>query len=145
MKINYKKSPYTLNKGKKDIDEKNKRNKDFSRTNIGFVNKEQTSFNESLADKEKLQEAIEAHLKSKDIDNKQFKDLMVAYGKRYSHFDSSHIEDLINTRRVEPTHIMKGIGDIKHKIDYLDLKETYFDSFLSIGKFDQGATLMKIK
>jgi len=101
--------------------------------------------NEYLADKEKLQEAIESHLKSKDIDNEQFKELMVAYGKKYSHFEEKHIEDLINTRRVEATNIMKGIENIKHKIDYLDLKETYLDSFLSIGKFDQGATLMKIK
>jgi hypothetical protein len=108
--------------------------------NINFNNN-----SEFLDNKEKIQEAIESHLKSKDIDNDQFKELMVAYGKKYSNFEEKHIEDLINTRRIEVTNIMKGIGDIKHKIDYLDLKETYLDSFLSIGIFDQGATLMKVK
>ena len=46
--------------------------------------------------------------------------------KKYSNFEEKHIEDLINTRRIEVTNIMKGIGDIKHKIDYLDLKQLYF-------------------
>ena len=36
------------------------------------------------------------------------------------HHMAIHIEDLINTRRIEVTNIMKGIGDIKHKIDYLE-------------------------
>lgn len=110
--------------------------RDFSHNNFS---------NEYFNDKEKYQEMIEAQLRNKDIDNDQFKDLMIAYGKKYSHYEDKYLEELINMRRIEATNIMKGIGDIKHKIDYLDLKETYLDSFLSIGKFDQGATLMKIK
>ena len=101
---------------------------------------------ENLQEKEKLQENLENHMKNNDIDSAQFKDLMVKYGKKFAGLEEKQIEDLIGTRKVEQyNNIMKGIGDIKYKIDYLDLKETYLDSFLSIGKFDQGATLMKIK
>jgi hypothetical protein len=114
-------------------------------SNINFNLNSNYNANEYLDNKEKIQEAIDLHLKSKDIDNDQFKELMFAYGKKYSNFEEKYIEDLINTRRIEVNNIMKGIGDIKHKIDYLDLKETYLDSFLSIGIFDQGATLMKVK
>jgi len=101
---------------------------------------------ESLLEKENLQENLDNHMKNNDIDSESFKELMKKYGNKFTNFEEKQIEDLINTRKVEQhSNIMKGIGEIKHKIDYLDLKETYLDSFLSIGKFDQGATLMKIK
>jgi hypothetical protein len=99
---------------------------------------------EFIDNREKLQEAIESQLRSKEIDNEQFKALMIAYGKKYSHFDQRQIEELIDLK-IEAPQIMKSIDDIKHRIYYLDLKETYLDSFLSIGKFDQGATLTKVK
>ena len=129
-----------------DVDFKNDDiKKDFSKSNTKILERENTYALELLSEKEKLQEAIETHLKTKEFDSPQFRELMANYAKKHSHFEPKYIEDLINTRKIEPIHIMKGIGDIKHKIDYLDLKENYMDSFLSIGKFEQGATLMKIK
>ncbi len=118
---------------------------EFSKTTNKFMEKDFYHAGELLAEKEKLQETIENLLKNKDLDNPQFKDLMATYVKKHSHYESKYVEDIMNTRKIEPIQIMKGIGDIKHKIDYLDLKENYLDSFLSIGKFEQGATLMKIK
>lgn len=120
--------------------------RDLSQTNTKFLEKDNNYYDlQLLAEKEKLQEAIETHLRSKDFDCPQFRELMANYTKKHSHFEPKYVEDLINTRKIEPVHIMKGIADIKNKIDYLDLKENYMDSFLSIGKFEQGATLMKIK
>jgi len=120
--------------------------KELLRTNTKLVEKDNNYYDLLLlGEKEKLQEAIETQLRNKDFDNLQFRQLMGNYAKKHSHFEPKYIEDLINTRKIEPVHIMKGIAEIKNKIDYLDLKETYMDSFLSIGKFEQGATLMKIK
>lgn len=119
--------------------------KNVSQTQTKLKEKEVYNTAEMLLEKEKLQDAIENYMKTKDIDDNDFKELMKAYGKKYSHYEPKQIEDLLNTRKVESVSIMKGIGDIKHKIDYLDLKEAYLDSFLGIGKFDQGATLVKIK
>lgn len=118
--------------------------KELLKANSKFSEKD-NFFSELLNEKEKLQETLENHLKTKDIDSAAFREIMLNYGKKYSHYDAKIVEDLLNTRKIEPIHIMKGIGEIKHKIDYLDLKENYMDSFLSIGKFEQGATLMKIK
>lgn len=120
--------------------------KDFMHKSTKFIEKENNYYDlQLLSEKEKLLEAIEAHLRTKDFDNPQFRELMANYAKKHSHFEPKYIEDLINTRKIEPVHIMKGISEIKNKIDYLDLRENYMDSFLSIGKFEQGATLMKIK
>jgi hypothetical protein len=120
--------------------------KDLMRTSTKFLEKDNNYYDlQLLGEKEKQQEAIEAHLRTKDFDNAQFRELMGIYAKKHSHFEPKFIEDLINTRKIEPGHIMKGIAEIKNKIDYLDLRETYMDSFLSIGKFEQGATLIKIK
>ena len=120
--------------------------KDLMVTNAKFSEKDNIYYElQTLGEKEKLEEGIETHLRTKDFDSQQFSELMGNYAKKHSHFESKYIEDLINTRKIEPMHIMKGIADIKNKIDYLDLRENYMDSFLSIGKFEQGATLMKIK
>lgn len=120
--------------------------KDFLSTSTKFQEKDNNYYDlQSLGEKEKLQEAIDNHLRTKDFDCVQFRELMGNYAKKHSHFEPKYIEDLINTRKIEPVHIMKGIAEIKNKIDYLDLRENYMDSFLSIGRFEQGATLMKIK
>ena len=119
--------------------------KDVLNTNAKFQEKDYFSL-EYLQEKEKLQVTLENQMKNNDIESEYFKELMIKYGKKFTTLEEKQIDELINTRKVEQySNIMKGIGDIKHKIDYLDMKETYLDSFLSIGKFDQGATLMKIK
>jgi len=119
--------------------------KDFSKSAIKFNEKENHYSNDALAEREKLQEAIENQLKSNDFDNQQFRELMGTYAKKQGYFDPKYMEDLLNIRKIEPVHIMKGISEIKNKIDLLDLKEHYMDCFLSIGKYEQGATLNKIK
>ena len=119
--------------------------KDVLNTNAKFQEKDYFSL-EYLQEKEKLQVTLENQMKNNDIESEYFKELMIKYGKKFTTLEEKQIDELINTRKVEQySNIMKGIGDIKHKIDYLDMKETYLDSFLSIGKFEQGATLMKIK
>jgi hypothetical protein len=138
----FKKAKFGMEMDFKGEDQK----KEFLRSNTKLAEKDNNYYElQMLGEKEKLQEAIETQLRSKDFDNLQFRQLMADYAKKHSHFEPKYIEDLINTRKIEPVHIMKGIAEIKNKIDYLDLKETYMDSFLSIGKFEQGATLMKIK
>jgi len=118
---------------------------EFSKTNSKFFEKNNIYTIEMLSEKERLQEAIENHLKTKEFDSQQFRDLMNTYCKKFSPFDPKFIEELINNRKIEPINIMKGLNEIKNKIELLDIKENYMDSFLSIGKFEQGATLNKIK
>ena len=133
----------------KFADDLESKNEDFIKE-LSYTNNklpEKDSFVvENLLEKEKIQETLESFMKNNDIDSEGFKEVMLRYGKKFAGLEEKQIDDLLNTRKNEQySNIMKSIGDIKHKIDYLDLKETYLDSFLSIGKFDQGATLMKIK
>lgn len=70
---------------------------------------------------------------------------MTLYTNKYSSCDIN-LEDLLNfNKKIEPIHLMKGINEIKNKIENCDLKEKYMDNFLSIGKFEQGNTLVSVK
>ena len=137
---------YKKLKNLSEIDFKTDENKkDYSKTPNKFNEKDNLIYSDFLSDREKLQDQIDNHLKSRDIDSNQFKNLMGNYMKKFMHIDEKNTEEILHPRKIEPIQLMKGIESLKNKIFNVDLKETYMDKFLSIGKFDQGATLIKIK
>ena len=71
--------------------------------------------------------------------------MILSYTKKFSNTEVKIVEEMINNIRIDPVMQMKGINDLKNKIDFLDISDKYKDYFYQLGRYEQGNNLIYVK